>query len=95
LAALQRSFETDPDFSRKFHRICDLTDATNVNLSDELMNKWAEDPIMERSARHAIVVTPPTIMSRVLEFVRQSRTYARDVSVFPSFSQAENWIEGS
>jgi hypothetical protein len=31
----------------------------------------------------------------VLEFVRQSRTHARDVSVFPSFSQAADWIEGS
>jgi hypothetical protein len=85
-------FEKSPDFSRKFARICDLTAATTMNVSEELMKRWAEDPVMDRSARHAIVCTAPAVMNNVLEFIKASRSHARDASVFPTFDQAEEWI---
>ena len=90
--AMEDLFEKSPDFSRKFARICDLTAATAMNVSEELMKRWAEDPVMDRSARHAIVCTTPAVMSNVLEFIKESRTHSRDASVFPTFDQAEDWI---
>jgi hypothetical protein len=90
--AMEDLFEKSPDFSRKFARICDLTAATTMNVSEELMKRWAEDPVMDRSARHAIVCAAPAIMSNVLEFIKVSRSHARDASVFPTFDQAEEWI---
>jgi hypothetical protein len=90
--AMEDLFEKSPDFSRKFARICDLTAATAINVSEELMKRWAEDPVMDRSARHAIVCTAPAVMNNVLEFIKASRSHARDASVFPTFDQAEEWI---
>ena len=87
-------FEKSPDFSRKFARICDLTAATTMNVSEELMKRWAEDPVMDRSARHAIVCTTPAVMSNVLEFIEVARIHSRDASVFPTFDQADEWIRG-
>jgi hypothetical protein len=90
--ATEDLFGKDPNFSRKFARICDLTQATGVSVSEALMKRWAEDPVMDRSARHAIVCTDPAVMSNVLQFIRESRIHFRVASVFPTFDQAENWI---
>ena len=91
---MENLFEKSPDFSRKFARICDLTAATTMNVSEELMKRWAEDPVMDRSARHAIVCTTPAVMSNVLEFIKAARIHSRDASVFPTFDQADEWIRG-
>jgi hypothetical protein len=91
---MENLFEKSPDFSRKFARICDLTAATAMNVSEELMKRWAEDPVMDRSARHAIVCTTPAVMSNVLEFIKAARIHSRDASVFPTFDQANEWIRG-
>ena len=90
--AMEDLFERNPDFSRSFARICDLTQATEMNVSEAFMKRWAEDPVMDRNARHAIVCTDPAIMSNVLNFIRESRVHLRDASVFPTFDQAEHWI---
>lgn len=90
--AMEDLFEKSPDFSRTFARICDLTAATDMNVSEALMKRWAEDPVMSRSARHAIVCTDPAVMSSVLQFIKEFRIHSRDASVFPTFDQAENWI---
>jgi len=54
IIAMEDLFGKSPDFSRKFARICDLTKATDLKVSEALMKRWAEDPVMDRSARHAI-----------------------------------------
>ena len=90
--AMEDLFEKSPDFSRKFSRICDLTSASDLNVSESLIKRWAEDPVMDRSARHAIVCTDPAVMSSVLQFIRESRLHLRDASVFPTFDQAETWV---
>jgi hypothetical protein len=90
--AMENLFEKSPDFSRKFSRICDLTAVTDLKVSTGLMKRWAEDPGMDRSARHAIVCDDPAVMTNVLDFIRESRGHSRDASVFPTFDQAENWI---
>ena len=90
--AMEDLFEKSPDFSRSFARICDLTQATEMNVSERLMKRWAADPVMDRSARHAIVCTDPVIMTNVLQFIRESRSHLRDASVFPTFNQAAEWI---
>ena len=90
--AMEDLFGRNPDFSRKFARICDLTAVTDMNVSRELMKRWAEDPVMDRSARHAIVCADPEVMTNVLDFIRESRVHSRDASVFPTFDQAETWI---
>jgi hypothetical protein len=91
---MENLFEKSPDFSRKFARVCDLTAATAMTVSEELMKRWAEDPVMDRSARHAIVCTTPAVMSNVLEFIKAARIHSRDASVFPTFDQADEWIRG-
>ena len=91
--AMEDLFNKSPDFSRKFARICDLTAATEINVSDALMKRWAEDPVMDRSARHAIVCSDPAVMSNVLQFIRESRIHLRDASVFPTVNQAEDWVQ--
>jgi hypothetical protein len=93
--AMEDLFGKSPDFSRKFARICDLTKASDLKVSEALMKRWAEDPVMDRSARHAIVCTDPAVMSNVLHFIKESRIHSRDASVFPTFDQAENWIRES
>jgi hypothetical protein len=90
--AMEDLFERSPHFSRSFARICDLTEANEMNVSEALMKRWAEDPVMDRSARHAIVCSDPAVMSNVLQFITESRIHLRDASVFPTFDQAENWI---
>jgi len=90
--AMEDLFEKSPDFSRSFARICDLTQATEMNVSERLMKRWAADPVMDRSARHTIVCTDPVIMTNVLQFIRESRSHLRDASVFPTFNQAAEWI---
>jgi hypothetical protein len=90
--AMEDLFNKSPHFSRKFSRICDLTAATDINVSEALMKRWAEDPVMDRGARHAIVCTDPAMMSSVLQFIRESRIHLRDASVFPTFDQAQDWI---
>jgi hypothetical protein len=90
--AMKDLFSKSADFSRSFARICDLTAATQMNLSEALLKGWAEDPVMDRSARHAIVCSDPAVMSTVLQFIRESRIHLRDASVFPTFDQAENWV---
>jgi hypothetical protein len=92
IIAMEDLFEKTPDFSRKFARICDLTAATEMNVSDALMKRWAEDPVMDRIARHAIVCTDSAVMSNVLQFIKESRMHLRDASVFPTLDQAEDWI---
>ena len=90
--AMEDLFNKSPHFSRKFARICDLTAATGMNVSEALVKRWAEDPVMDRGARHAIVCTDPDMMSNVLHYIRESRIHLRDASVFPTFDQAETWI---
>ena len=91
--AMEDLFNKSPDFSRKFARICDLSAATEMNVSEALMKRWAEDPVMDRSARHAIVCSDPAVMSNVLQFIRESRIHLRDASVFPTVGQAEDWVQ--
>jgi hypothetical protein len=92
--AMEHAFNKSPDFSRKFARICDLSAATEMNVSEALMKRWAEDPVMDRTARHAIVCSDPGVMSNVLQFIRESRIHLRDASVFPTIDQAEDWVRG-
>jgi hypothetical protein len=75
--AMEDLFAKSPDFSRSFARLCDLTQATDMNVSEALMKRWAEDPVMDRSARHAIVCTDPVVMTNVLQFIRESRSHPR------------------
>jgi hypothetical protein len=89
---MEHAFNENPDFSRKFARICDLSAATEMNVSEALMKRWAEDPVMDRTARHAIVCSDPGVMSNVLQFIRESRIHLRDASVFPTIDQAEDWV---
>ena len=90
--AMEDLFSKSPDFSRKFSRICDLSAATGMNVSEGLMKRWAEDPVMDRTARHAIVCSDPAVMSNVLQFIRESRIHLRDASVFPTVDQAEDGV---
>src|SRR6476620_5954798 len=87
--AMEDVFNKSPDFSRKFARICDLSAATDMKVSEALMKRWAQDPVMDRSARHAIVCSDPAVMSNVLQFIRESRIHLRDATVFPTVDQAE------
>jgi hypothetical protein len=75
-----------------FARLCDLSEATSVSVSDEVLEHWAADPVSNPPVRHAMVCTAPGVLKRVLEFVTKSRRHFRDVSVFPSYDQAAKWM---
>ena len=49
-------------------------------------------PLMDRSARHAVICNKPAVMKRVLEFVAASRNHLREVLVFPRYHDAAVWI---
>jgi hypothetical protein len=93
LASAHRECETNPAVDPSFARICDLSSITDVQVSDESLDAWAADPISNPPVRHAIVCYRPPVLKRVLDYVRLSRKQFREVSVFPSYEQAEEWMK--
>ena len=92
LAALRRAYETNPDIDPSFVRLCDLSAATGISVSAGTMARWAADPIANPAVRHAIVCSAPKVLRSVLEYVAKSRSYFREVSVFPTHRAAAEWI---
>ena len=93
LAAAHDQVEANPVANRSFGRICDLTALSDVQISDESLDLWVTNPISNPPVRHAIVCNTPPVLKRVLDYVRLSRRQFRQVSVFPSYEQAVDWIE--
>jgi hypothetical protein len=78
----------------KFARLCDLSEATSVALSNEVLAQWASDPIGSPRVRHAVVCTGPAVMERVLQYISQARRHLHEVSVFPTCEAAFAWVRG-
>jgi hypothetical protein len=94
LVAAQHQVETNPAVDPSFGRICDLSALTDVRVSDESLDLWVMNPTSSSPVRHAIVCSTPPVLKRVLDYVRLSRKQFRDVSVFPSYEQAADWMQG-
>lgn len=95
LAAARNLVGANPVANRSFGRICDLTGLSDVQVSNESLDLWVTDPISNPPVRHAIVCNTPPILKRVLDYVRLSRREFRQVSVFPSYEKAVDWIESA
>ncbi len=86
---------SDPKVDPKFTRMCDLTAVTGAEISDEALEKWAADPIANPAVRHAVICINPGAVQLAMEFAARSRRYFREVSVFPSPSEAAVWMAES
>lgn len=92
LALAHRQIETDPAADPAFARICDLSNVTDVSVSSESLDAWAADPISNPPVQHAIICSASPVLKRVLDYVRLSRKQYREISVFPTYEQAADWI---
>lgn len=92
LAGAREQWESDPAVDPSFERICDLSNVSEVRVSDESLDAWVGDPVSNPPVRHAIICSAPAITKRVLDYVRLSRAQFRDVSIFPSSEKAAEWL---
>jgi hypothetical protein len=92
LAAAHHQVGANPAADPSFGRLCDLSALTDVRVSDESLDLWVTDPVSNPPVRHAIVCNTPAVLKRVLDYVRLSRKQFREVSVFPSYEQAADWM---
>jgi hypothetical protein len=92
LVAAHQQVEANPAADPSFGRICDLSTLTDVRVSDESLDLWVTDPVSNPPVRHAIVCNTSPVLKRVLDYVRLSRKQFREVSVFPSYEQAADWM---
>jgi hypothetical protein len=93
LAAVHQQIQTNQAADPSFGRICDLSALTDVCISDESLGLWVADPISNPPVRHAIVCDTAPVLKRVLDYVRLSRKQFREVSVFPTYEQAADWMQ--
>ena len=93
LAAAHDEVEGNLSADPSFGRICDLSDLTGVQISDQSLDLWVTDPVSNPPVRHAIVCDTPPVLKRVLDYVRLSRKQFREVSVFPTYEQAADWMQ--
>ena len=84
--------EGNPAADPMFARICDLSEVSDVEVSDNSLDAWAADPVSNPPVRHAIICNAPPIMKRVLDYMRLSRKQFREVSIFPDFDKAFEWL---
>jgi hypothetical protein len=75
-----------------YSRLCDLSAATSISISEEMLQQWANDPITSPPVPHAVICTAPVVVKRVLEYISYVRRNHHDVSVFPSYEAATAWM---
>jgi hypothetical protein len=92
LAQAHDLVENNPSADPSFPRICDLSEVSDVNISDGSLDAWAADSISNPPVRHAIICNAPPIMKRVLDYIRLSRKQFREISIFPDFDKAFEWL---
>lgn len=92
LTAGREKLAADPRFDSTFDRIWDLSAATRLTFSDETLHQFAEKSLSGVMVRRAIVCVAPEIVSPVLEFVGESRRFQRDIVIFPTRQEAEEWL---
>ena len=78
-----------------YRRMCDLSEATTISISEEALRQWADDPVGSPPVPHAVICTSPLVLKRVLDYVTYARSNHHDVSVFPSYEAATAWISRS
>ncbi len=93
LALAQSQCETNPAADPSFPRICDLSEVTAVSVSDESLDAWVANPISNPPVQHALICSAPLVLKRVLDYMALSRKQFREVSVFPTYDQALDWMK--
>ena len=87
-----RLLETNPHFDPAFDRIWDLAGVTRLDMSDEVLRRFAEHSLSDSTVRRAAVCVAPAVMKRVLAFIAASRAFKRDVVLFPPRGEALAWL---
>jgi hypothetical protein len=93
LALAHSECEASPAADLSFARICDLSEVTGVSVSDEALEAWVADPISSPAVRHALVCSAPPVVKRVVDYIALSRKQFHQVSVFPTYDQAMDWLK--
>ncbi len=80
-------------FQPTFDRIWDFSGVTQVNLSDSAISHLVTTSPTANRVWRAVVCTEPATVDRVREFVAASRALGREIAIFPTRGDAEQWIE--
>ena len=88
----REQLQKDPAFDQSFDRIWDLSGATSLDLSQELLHEFAATSLSLERVQRAIVCVAPRVAERVLDFVSECRKFHRDVLLFPTQDQAADWM---
>jgi hypothetical protein len=70
-----------------------LSEVTAVSVSDESLDAWVANPISNPPVQHALICSAPLVLKRVLDYMALSRKQFREVSVFPTYDQALDWMK--
>ncbi|MEP6810141.1 MAG: hypothetical protein ABI992_07845 [Chthoniobacterales bacterium] len=90
----RRQLLADPDFDPSFDRLWDFSAVTEERVSAEtLAHLVATSPHHDAILRAVVVSMAPQTLSRVMDFVSQSRKYNRQIAAFPTRKSAEEWLE--
>jgi hypothetical protein len=93
LAARQQIL-SDPHFNPSFDRLWDFSAVTEQHVSEEALGHLvATSPFGGDISRAVVVSMIPDTLTRVMEFVSQSRRFNRRIAAFPTRAAAEQWIE--
>lgn len=84
--------ESDPAVDLSFERICDLSNVSEVRISDQSLDAWVADGVSNPPVRHAVICNSPAVVKRVFDYVQLSRKQFREVSIFPSYEKAAEWL---
>jgi hypothetical protein len=92
LASARTQCESIPEAELSFARICDLSELTDVSVTAEALGAWTSSAISNPPVRHAIVCSAAPVLKQVLDFVTLSRRAFRDITVFPTYDKAMDWL---
>jgi len=82
----------NPKFDPTYDRVWDFAEVTQLQMSDDLLRRFAERSLSAPAVRRAIVCLAPQVVARVLELVDESRESNRDIALFPSREEALKWL---
>jgi hypothetical protein len=91
--AAREQLLTDPRFDPSFDRLWDFSGVTEEQVSEETLAHLVKtSPYGGDISRAVVVSMNPRALTRVLEFVSQSRRFNRRMAAFPTRQAAVDWI---
>ena len=84
----------DPTFDSSFDRLWDFSAVTSEQVSEEAIAHLVEtSPFVGNILRAVVVSMSPKALTRVMEFLSQSRRFNQRIAAFPTRESAWQWLE--